>query len=152
MRSAQLRDGIVAIADQHAIIKGARFFQGRAVVVYRLAAEQIFQSELGIAQELIQECATQALGRAAVTRKQRPGYFLGKLQTKNRSLEVRKKRDQTLLFFGGKFTNHSANILISREAVIWKASSRREAPGVTEPKPKGDKEEFTAEAQSAQRS
>src|ERR687889_1917812 len=106
MSAAQLCDGIVAITDQHAIIKGPGFFQRRAVVVYRLAIEQIIQAELRIAEKLIEEGAPQAFRRAAVTRKQRPSHFLRKLQSKNRSVEVGEKRSQTFLFFGGKFSSH----------------------------------------------
>ena len=69
MRAAQLRDRIVAVADQHPLEEGPGFFQGRAVAAGgKLAAEQIFQGELGIAEKFVEESPAQTLGRAAVAR------------------------------------------------------------------------------------
>ena len=93
MRAAQLGDGIVAIADQHSLEERPGFFHRRAIVAGgQLAAEQVFQRQLGIAEKLVEESPAQIFGRAAVAGKQRAGHFLRQFEPKGVVIEIGKKR------------------------------------------------------------
>ena len=57
-----------------------------------LAAEQIFQAKLGIAEEFVQKSPPQTFRRAAVAGEQRAGDFLRQLEAESRAIEIGKKR------------------------------------------------------------
>ena len=105
MRSPQLRYRIVAIADQHAVIKSAGFFKRGAIVAGRsLRSQQILQSQLRVAEKFVEEGAPQTLCGAAITRKQSARDFLRQLQTENRSIEISKKRGERPLLLASKLS------------------------------------------------
>src|SRR6516162_1926349 len=66
MSAAQLRYGIIAVADQYAVIKCPSFFQCCAIACRVRSREQIRQRELRITEKLIEKGSPQTLGRAAV--------------------------------------------------------------------------------------
>src|SRR6185503_88126 len=107
MGAAQLGDGIIAIADQDTFEERPRFFERRAVIAGRgLSPEYLVQVKLGIAEKLIEKSAAQALYRAAVAGKQRPGHLLGQLQTENRPVVIGEKRREPFFFVGRKLRGH----------------------------------------------
>ena len=108
MGAAQLRDRIVAVTDQHALVKRSRFFQCRAVGCrLGLSGKEIAQSKRRIAEKFIEESSPQTLRRAAVAREQGAGDLLGQFQAERRTIEIGKKRRKARLFFGSKFRSHS---------------------------------------------
>ena len=112
MRAAQLRHRIVAVADQHALVKGPRFFQRRAIVRRSVwPPSRSFQAQLRIAEKLVQESPPQTFRRAAVAREQRARDFLRQLETEGRAIEIGKKGTETILFFGSEFRGHAWIVL-----------------------------------------
>jgi hypothetical protein len=87
-----LRDRIVAVTDQDALIKGARLFQSSAVVGWiGLPTEEIAQSKRRITEKFIEESSPQTFRRAAIAREQRASNFLRQFKTECGAVEIGEK-------------------------------------------------------------
>ena len=89
MRAAELRDGVVAVAHEDAVVEGAGLPQ-RVAVVRRAPAEEA-PGEALLADELVEEDAPQALRGPAVAREERARDFLRELQAEDGRVDVREE-------------------------------------------------------------
>ena len=97
MCAAQLGDGVIAITNQDALIERACLLNGLTTLCFcRCATWQLGELQVCVAQELVQKNLTQTFCRAAVARKESPGYFLRQLEAKYGSSQVGEKGCQLL--------------------------------------------------------
>src|SRR5664280_3515748 len=94
MRASSLRDGVVAVAHENAVVEGAGLFQ-RVAVVRRAPAEEP-PGEALLADELVEEDAPQALRGPAVAREERPRDFLREFQAEDWRVDVREEGGERL--------------------------------------------------------
>ena len=117
VRGAELRDGVVAVADEDAVVERARPPQRFAVVRRRSAAEEALGETL-FAHELVEEDAPQALGGPAVAREERAGHFLRELEAEDGRVDVREEALQDVRFVPRELRRHVPAILDRQSARI----------------------------------
>jgi hypothetical protein len=94
VRGAKLRDGVVAVADEDAVVERAGPPERLAVVRRRPAGEEAFREPFP-AHELVEEDAAEALRRPAVAREEGACDFLRELQPENGRVDVREEAGRT---------------------------------------------------------